>query len=398
MIHNLLNAKKLSRAFLAALTIALLALAPKAALAEASSGRMIERFVEAGSNELIVSEAVGAVYVLTNQLTGNGVAVFNRYADGSLSEPTIVATGGQGISTGLGSQGAIVLSDDGQWLLAVNAGSDELSLFAVSAEGLELSDKVASGGVRPTSVTIHEDLVYVLNAGASGNITGFWLDDGELTPIAGSTRHVSNLGLGNAPTPAQISFDPKGELLVVTERESNMIATYQVAGDGLAYGPTAQISAGTTPYGFAFTPKGTLVVSEAFGGEDNASAVSSYTVSPEDFTVVSPSVGTEQTAACWIAVSKNGSYAYSANAGSSSISSYRVGHDGSLTLLDGAAGFTGDDTGPVDLNISEDGQFLYVLSARTQNIIGFAVQTDGSLELVGTFEGLPRGTGGIAVY
>jgi 6-phosphogluconolactonase len=197
--------------------------------------------------------------------------------------------------------------------------------------------------------------------------------------------------------PAQISFDPKGQVLVVTERASNMIDAYQVGKDGIAYGPTAQMSAGMTPYGFAFTPKGTLVVSEAFGGAENGSAVSSYTVAKDNFIVDSQSVSTTQTAACWVAVSLDGKYAYSANAGSSSISSYSVATDGSLTLLDGAAGMTGDGTAPVDMGMSADGQYLYVLSAKSQSVIGFAVQMDGSLESLGDFTGLPKGSGGIAV-
>jgi 6-phosphogluconolactonase (cycloisomerase 2 family) len=397
MIPNILNVHKIYRMVLTALVMALALIHPRVTQAHSNPGQVAVPVVEQGNMTAMADEAAGQVYVMTNQLTGNGIAVFARAADGSLSEPTIVPTGGQGIGTGLGSQGSIVLSKDGQWLLAVNAGSDEISLLEVTEDGLMLSDKVASGGVRPTSITIYDDLVYVLNAGASGNIAGFRMDEGKLVSIAGSNRHLSNLGLDVSPTPGQISFDPKGEVLVVTERASNMISVYHVGKDGLAYGPIAQMSAGMTPYGFAFTQKGTLVVSEAFGGEDNASAVSSYSISDDNFMVVSASVPTGQTAACWIAVSKNGKFAYSANAASSSISLYSIANDGSLTLIDGAAGLTGDDTGPLDLMLSEDGKFLYALSARSQNIIAFAVQADGSLELLDAFGGLPVGSYGLAL-
>jgi 6-phosphogluconolactonase (cycloisomerase 2 family) len=400
MIPDLLNAKAISRLLLTALLLALAILQPQLAQAHSNSGEMTAALVQTeGNMQMMEEEVEGKVYVLTNQLSGNGVAVFDRLADGTLSEPTVVATGGQGIGTGIASQGSVILSEDGEWLLAVNAGSDEVSVFAVGEDGLELTSKVDSGGVRPNSIAIYDDLVYVLNAGASGNITGFRLsDDGELMHIAGSTRHVSNLGLAAAPLPAQISFDPKGQMLVVTERESNMIVTYQVGKDGLAYGPTAQMSAGMTPYGFAFTPKGTLVVSEAFGGEDNASAVSSYSIITDTFVAVSASVPTEQTAACWLIVSKNGKFAYSANAASSSISSYTIGTDGSLTLLESIAGPTGDETGPLDMSMSEDGKYLYALSARSQNIIAFEVQADGSLESLGAFGGLPAGSYGLAAH
>jgi hypothetical protein len=116
------------------------------------------------------------------------------------------------------------------------------------------------------------------------------------------------------------------------------------------------------------------------------------------FNVVSPSVPTGETAACWIAVSKNGKYAYAANAGSASVSSYAVAQDGSITLLNGEAGLTVDGTAPVDMSLSHNGQSLHVLSARSQNVIGFAVNTDGSLSELGAFGGLPTTSAGIAAH
>ena len=76
---------------------------------------------------------------------------------------------------------------------------------------------------------------------------------------------------------------------------------------------------------------------------------------------------------------------------------YDVNVGGTLTLLDAAAGMTGDGTAPVDMSISSDGKYLYVLSAKTESVIAFAVQEDGSLKMVDTFGGLPKGSGGIAV-
>jgi 6-phosphogluconolactonase len=397
MILGILRrAKKFFGATLAIL-IALVAMNPQAALADSNPGNLFVPFLATESSADAAGMATGTVYVLTNQVDGNEVAIFNRSADGSLSAPTMAATGGLGTGMGLGSQGAVVLSENGRWLFAVNAGSDEISVFAVHSGGLTLTDKVASGGLRPTSVTNDKDLVYVLNAGDPGNISGFRLsNDGHLTPIPDSTRYLSNNGMGAAPAPAQVSFGPKGEVLVVTERATQIIDTYLVGADGLASGPATQPSSGMTPFGFAFTKQGTLVVSEAFGGAVNGSAVSSYAVSAQHFSLVSPSVPTGETAACWVAVTKNGKIAYSANAGSSSVSAYRVAQDGSLTLLNGRAGLTGDGTAPIDMSMSHNSQYLYVLSARSQNVIGFAVQPDGSLVSLGAFGGLPEGTGGIA--
>ena len=337
----------------------------------------------------------GAVYVQTNQADGNAIAIFNRSADGILTFSTTVPTGGLGTGSGLGSQGSVLLSNDGRLLFVANAGSDEISVFQVSAGGLTLIDKVPSGGTRPTSLTLYKDLLYVLNAGGTGNITGFWVDQtGKLAPLAGSARPLS----GNDTAPAQVSFSRDGSMLVVTERATNTIDTFTVGKDGLASGPASHPASGTTPFGFAFTQQGALIVSEAFGGAPLASAVSSYDLSNGELDVISASVPTGQTAACWIAVSKNGKFAYSTNAGSGSVSAYRVETDGSLSLLDGAAGITGDGTSPIDATVNNNGQYLYVLNGRTHNITAFAIQADGTLISIGTFEGLPAGSAGITSW
>lgn len=341
----------------------------------------------------------GTVYVQTNQSAGNEIAIYFRSTDGTLTFSTMVSTGGLGKGAGLGSEGSVIVSNNGRWLFAVNAGSNEISAFRINSSGLTLVDNVSSGGTVPISLALYKNLLYVLNSGGSGNITGFTVDQsGKLSPVSGSTRLLSNNGTGAAPGPAQISFSPDGNTLVVTEKATSMIDLYTVGKDGLASGPVVYPSSGTTPFGFAFTQQGALVVSEAFGGAALASAVSSYKISAGQLNVISSSVPTGQTAACWIAVSKNGKFAYSTNAGSGSVSAYRVETDGSLSLIDGAAGITGEGTSPIDASISNNGQFLYVLNGRTHNISAFSIQADGTLIAVGTFEGLPAGSVGIASW
>jgi 6-phosphogluconolactonase len=337
--------------------------------------------------------ASGAVYAMTNQASGNAIAVYQRAPDGSLTMVSTVATGGLGTGSGLGSEGSIVLSENGRWLVAVNAGSNEISAFRVEPSGLALAAKVSSGGTMPISVTVHQNLIYVLNAGGTGNIAGFTLSPaGQLTSLAGSIRPLS----ASASNPAQVSFSPDGSLLVVTEKATNLVLTYAVDKDGLAAGPTVHASSGTTPFGFAFADRTTLVVSEAFGGAANASALSSYRATGSTFSLISPSVPTGQTAACWVVVTPNGKFAYTTNAGSHSISAYAVGTNGSLTLLQGIAGDTGVGTGPADVVLSGNGQYLYTLSPSSRTIVGFAVQADGSLTHLGSVGGLPAGAFGLA--
>ena len=342
-----------------------------------------------------VDRSPGAVYTLTNQVSGNGVAIFHRAANGALSYAGVEATGGFGTGSGLGSQGSVVLSADNRHLLAVNAGSDDISLFAVREDGLELIQRIASGGVRPVSVAIRHRLVYVLNAGGSGNIAGFTLGANEqLSAIAGSSRPLSSSNAGAA----QISFAPDGRALVVTERFTNAITVYSLDANGVAGQPQVHASSGATPFGFDFTSEGTLVVSEAFGGATDASAASSYTVRDGELSLVTASLGTTETAACWLTVSKNGKFAYTANAGSSSITGYAIGDDGGLTRLDadGVTASTGVGAGALDLTVSGNGRFLYVLTNRSNSVAGFRIGADGSLEEVTVGGGLPAGAVGVA--
>ncbi len=339
----------------------------------------------------------GAVYVMNNDATANAVLVFDRATDGSLTESGAFLTGGSGTGGGLGSQGALVLSQNGRWLFAVNAGSNEVSVFATTGSNLRLVNTVASGGEQPISLTVQGRLLYVLNAGGSGNITGFFIGgNGRLTPIPHSTQHLSNNGVGDAPGPAQVSFTPNGRQLVVTEKASNQILTYAVRRSGQAAEAVVTTSEGLTPFGFDFTPRGHLIVSEAFGGAVDASTASSYSFSHGQLEVVSSSVPTNQTAACWVVITQDGQYAYTTNTGSSSVSGFQVSPNGSLELLDadGRTGETGPGSRPIDAIISSDGQTLYVLNGGTDTVTAFRIAADGSLTNLGDVS-IPAGSVGI---
>lgn len=337
----------------------------------------------------------GAVYTMSNATTGNRILVLDRAPNGTLTPAGSFATGGLGSGGGLGNQGALTLSENGRWLLAVNAGSNNLSLFATDDDGLRRVDKAPSGGSQPVSVTVHRDLVYVLNAG-SDNVSGFRLrPHGRLSPLAGSTRPLSGSGTG----PAQVQFSADGRVLVVTEKATNLIVTYAVHEDGFLGPPHAQASQGATPFGFAFGRRRQLFVSEAFGGAPVASAVSSYHVAADGMLeVVSPSVATHQTAACWVVVTEDGQFAYTTNTGSGSISGYEIESDGALTLLnaDGRTADTGVGSAPTDLALSENGRFLFVLNSAAHSIGAFRILHSGQLQPVAAVGGLPAGANGLA--
>lgn len=337
----------------------------------------------------------GAVYTATNSTQGNAVLVFDRLADGRLVPAGSVGTGGAGTGTGLGNQSGVVLSRDERWLLVVNAGSNSVSVLDARGRGLQLVDVQPASGVRPVSITERRGIVYVLYAG-SDSIEGFRLDrEGHLEPIPGSTRGLS--GAGTAA--AQIGFSSDGDALVVTERATNRIVTFQVDHDGLAGSAQVYPSSGVTPFGFAFGKRDQLIVSEAFGGAAGASATSSYEIDRlGQLTTISGSVPTTQTAACWVAITPNGRFAYVTDAGSGVISGYRIAFDGRIELRDpdGRTGITGDGSVPIDLVVTGNGQFVYSLNSGTHTIGAFQVGADGSLTPLPFAGGLPAGANGLA--
>jgi len=332
------------------------------------------------------ADAPGAVYALTNQASGNAVAIFARGADGSLNWSSSVSTGGTGAGSGLGSQGAVALSDDGRWLFAVNAGSNDVSAFEVTASGLSLTSRVGSGGQRPISLTVHGGVLYVLNAGGDGNISGFNIgSEGELAAIPGSTRALSGTNVG----PAQVAFSPNGAWLVVTEKTTNRLDVYTVDGAGIASAATSTASAGGTPFGFSFGHRDELFVSEAAG------SASSYVIASDgSVTVASGAVLTHQGAPCWAVVTKNGKFGYTANAQGGSISGFAVANDGSISLIDADGRTAVVGGGNIDLALSGNSRYLYQLNGD-RSISGFRIEADGHLTPAGRTVTLPASTVGL---
>jgi 6-phosphogluconolactonase len=284
-----------------------------------------------------------------------------------------------------------VLAGDGATLLVTNAGSDDVSVFAVASDRIELTQTIASGGSAPKSVAEHEGLVYVLNTGDE-SLTGFRLRGSSLVAIPDSRRE-----LGGGSDPAQVGFAPDGRSLVVTQRGTDSIVVFAVGGDGLLGRRDEVASSGPTPYGFAFTADGTLVVTEAFGAMVGRAAASSYVPAGSSVAPVSRSVGNGRSEICWAVVSADSRYAFTTNFADGAVSRYAIGRDGDLQLEDAAAGTAVEgQAGLRDEDLTADGRFLYAVDADARRIFGWAVQDAGTLEPVGSWDGLPPTVAGLA--
>jgi len=333
-----------------------------------------------------------AVFVMNNDADSNEVIAYQRNQYGTLFSPRHFRTGGRG-SGGKGdplaSQGSLTLSDDHQWLFAVNAGSGTLSVFRVEGALLFLTDEIATGGAEPTAVTQRGNLVYVLNASASSSVNGFVFRNGHLSELPNSQRFLS----ANLANPGSVDFSADGKFVFATEKAGNNIDSFAVLPNGTLSDIHTRASAGPGAFAAVSGPNGTVLVSET-GSGGNTSAISSYHLQPDGtLTVVSASIPSLGAANCWNAVTPNGRFIYVSNAGSSTIAGFAIAPSGALTPIPGTiVGTNPTGSGNLDIAVSADGQFLYSLNSAGGTVGAFAINADGSLTNLGVTPGLPKGS------
>ncbi|MEO7271754.1 MAG: beta-propeller fold lactonase family protein [Vicinamibacterales bacterium] len=344
----------------------------------------------------------GAVFAMTNRAAGNEVIAFSRASDGTLTQTGRYSTQGHGIGVDFDTQGGLTLSADHRFLYACNPGSDDVTVFAVAGSQLTFVQTVYAGD-QPLSITLFGDLAYVLDGSVAGNgITGFRVGaDGRLTALAGSFRMLSS----PIAVPGEVRFTPDGRALVVTHKVGSMLDVFKIGPDGLPGAPMPAPSFGPRPFALNFKADGRLLVVESGLPMLQNTAVSSYNLNASTgaVSVITGSAKNGQTDGCWIVITADQLYAYTANFVSGTLSSYRLGVNGSATLTNGAAAFTGDMSQPTDLAFSSGTDYLYTLLRGTGAVAAFHVEGDGSLTPRGVFGaggGLPvaDGASGLAAY
>ncbi len=365
---------------------------------------------EAGDSRGITARAEspkGAVFAMTNETADNRIITYSRATNGTLDRVGSISTRGNGIGVDLDTQSGLELSNDHRFLYAVNAGSDDVTIFSVDGTNLTFLEKVYAGD-QPNSLTIHRDLLYVLNGSVAGNgITGFRIaSDGTLAPLRGSFRLLSS----PIAVPGEVQFSPDGRFLLVTQKTTNVllkpqnaIDAFRVKSNGLTSATPKRIAShGLRPFSLAFRPDGRLVVVESFNAAPGASALSSYRLTSEGkLSVISGSVPNRQTDTCWVVITDDGRYVFTANFGNGTISSYSFSSTGKVRLIDGNAAFLGALSQPVDLALSADSRFLHLLLRGTGGVASFRIEENGTLEPLGVVTGgLPvaDGASGLAAF
>jgi 6-phosphogluconolactonase len=362
-------------------------------------------FVAVPTIATATTPVVGHVYVNDNTAGSNTIGAFDQHTDGSLTpmNGSPFSAGGAGTGTIVGSQGSIQATADGNWVLAVDAGSNQISVLDVGSDGSLTpapGSPIASGGIEPVSIAVHGDLVYVANEGngsTGSNYTGFTLgDDGRLTPIANST-----VALPATALPGDILFNGTGKNLIgvevgTTDPSTFLIDSFLVGADGrltpAAGSPFAAEAAG--PFGSAFSPTDPhhLYVSNAHGGTNNGS-VSAFSVNPNAKlkSITGSPFPDGQTAPCWVEISRDGRYLFTVNTGSTTISRYRILANGTLSLIGSTPFSSGAGIRPFDARLDVSGEHLYVVDAAIASVSGFAVNGGSLTELPSSPAALPAG-------
>lgn len=346
----------------------------------------------------------GAVFVQTNDIHGNAILAYRRSQDGELTAAGRYPTSGLGgnepgaPTDALSSQGSLTYDRQHHLLYAVNAGSDSVSVFDVQRTRLRLTQVITSGGHFPSSVAVHHDLVYVMNAGGDGSIHGYHVDGDRLTPIAGSER---SLGLDNTTppfflgSPGQIGITADGSALLVSEKGNGYVDVFALGADGQPAATPVNTQTGPVPFGFVLDRRGRVVLTDASGSANTYQVLPSGALAPTG--TVAPN---GQAATCWITRARG--YFYATNTASDTITGYAETPHGQLSLLNGSGVSANTDGGPIDLAASPDGTQLYELNGLAGDLGVYAVAPDGALTLIQTVSGLPaydgsNGMEGIAV-
>ncbi|KAI0565595.1 WD40/YVTN repeat-like containing protein [Gracilaria domingensis] len=383
----------------------------------------IDSFTRTG----VSRDFVGGVYAMSNNVTENTLVVYARRRNGTLKllDPAL-RTGGKGaiLRDDVGvdpliSAFSVIITPDYRFVLAVNAGSQSVSVFKVLRDfSLRLVHVQPVPGFGPNSIAVSGNLVYVASIEMDGTfddllsqtgvLSGFRLSaTGKLFPILGSQRQLTS-------RPAAIQISPDHRSLVVSNVLSSLtafgtgileeIVVFSVANDGmLSMTPVARATSTElnnaedrnlpNPIGFeivrllgvqyVIVPEvRDIVAADGMSPPLNQSAsVSTWRLESDGrlFPVqldvlVGSSLSSGQTASCWIEFSADLDNFWISNTGSDSLSAFSFKKG--ISTLEEEVVATGSL--PTDLWRSRDGRFLYQLFSGAVGVFKVAKRGKGA--------------------
>lgn len=342
---------------------------------------------------------------LANQLytetdkSANAIVHYTRQADGSLVRAEITPTGGAGTNAvrlngtpgpnSLGSQNAVIVSPDHKMLFAVNAGDNSITAFALDQTSGKPSvlKTTLTLGSKPNSLAFTNGYLYATFLNGPNQLGAYKVQaDGSLAQVA-----LYNLGLygslAGAAVPTQVVASPDNHFVVVSAgTASNAVLAFPINADGSLGAAVVNSKDVVSPFAGAYLPgKGASVyLSTSISGVSLTAFNQGSTGNLGAINVATAScVG----APCWLAVTPNGKFAYVGN-GSGSISSFAIGADNGVTLLQSIAAeeapvIAGVTSVAGDSWISPDGKFLYSTYLGDDKIVVYGIGSDGALNKLG---------------
>jgi 6-phosphogluconolactonase (cycloisomerase 2 family) len=314
----------------------------------------------------------GAAFFLSNPQGPNSVEAFSRNtATGLLAYLGSFPTRGNGTTAIQGSQAHAVIVN-GDFLYAVNSGSNNFSTFRIGSDGRPVwLATTPSNGVRPVSIAIHGNLLFVLNQGivaapgvvpVDASIRGFSINSSGIpSPIVPDVA----FSFDSADSPSDVFFTGNGLRLAVLKSGAKAVATFDVSQSG-ALSNNQTISVGNQPVGGAANSHLPWTGFAAVIGEEVTgvgASVVSFSAS-SNLTIQSQISAVADKDPCWAATSVSGKRLWSSNFMPKSLTLYLVDANSTLTHSSTHT-LPPTDAGPgsLDLDVSADGRFLYRLRA-----------------------------------
>lgn len=145
-------------------------------------------------------------------------------------------------------------------------------------------------------------------------------------------------------------------------------------------GQPPQQSTGNGPFGLTFTQRNQLLTTRELRAAPGQVGLATYAIDERrgSLTALSPTVRNGQSDTCWVAFTDNNRFAFPSSFGDDGdISSYQVGPDGSLELLNTQAATVG--SGSSDVALSGNSHYLYVKNTLQGTVTTFEIERDGAL-------------------